>query len=380
MTGNECAAVELAAERQDAGPIAVGESRGLKFGERDPFQGELRRRVDDYFRRTGRRPLDSPAMYFKTAVILFWYAASYALLVFAATTWWQALPLAVSLGLAMAAVGMNIQHDGGHQAYSSRGWVNRLAAMTMDLVGASSYIWRWKHGVFHHTFVNVAGHDSDIEIGSLGRLSPHQRRLGFHRWQHFYLWPLYGFLTIKWSLYDDFHDLIRGRVGNHKIPRPRGWDLVVFLAGKVIFHGLTLVVPLMLYPFWTVVLWYSVAMFILGVVLSVVFQLAHVVPQADFPAPQPGSNRMDHSWAVHQAETTVDFARRNWFATWYLGGLNFQIEHHLFPRVSHVHYPAISKIVEATCREFGVKYAEHRTFLAGVVSHCRWVKAMGAPA
>src|SRR6185369_16889209 len=143
-------------------------------------------------------------MYLKTVLILGWVATSYLALVFFAETWWQALPLATSLGVAMAAVGFNIQHDGSHQAYSSCGWVNKLMAMSLDLLGGSSYVWARKHNVVHHTFANITGHDDDIDIGFFGRLSPYQPRMAIHRLQHYYLWVLYGFLPIKWQLYDDF--------------------------------------------------------------------------------------------------------------------------------------------------------------------------------
>src|SRR5262249_25450649 len=146
--------------------------------------------------------------------------------------WWLALPLAASLGLALAAVGFNVQHDGGHQAYSDRPWVNKLMALTLDLMGGSSYVWACKHNSIHHTYTNVTGHDDDINLGWLGRLSPHQPRLGFHRLQHLYLWVLYGMLPLKWVFYDDFRDVLTGRVGGHRIARPRGWDLAVFLGGK----------------------------------------------------------------------------------------------------------------------------------------------------
>jgi len=144
------------------------------------------------------------------------------LLVFVAQTWWQALPLAILLGLATAGIGFNMQHDGGHHAYSKYPWVNKLTAMTLDLIGGSSYLWHWKHVVFHHTYANITGHDTDIEIGFIGRLTPHQKRLPFHRWQHWYLWPLYGFMAIKWQLHDDVHDVLRGRVGKHRTPARKG--------------------------------------------------------------------------------------------------------------------------------------------------------------
>ena len=189
----------------------------------------------------------------------------------AAPAWWLAVPLAVSVGLAMGAVGFNVQHDGGHHAYSRHEWVNRLAAMTLDLMGGSSYVWHWKHAVFHHTTANVTGHDPDIDLVPLARLTPHQKRLKFHRWQHLYLWALYGFLTIKWQLYDDFRDLVTGRVGGHRVPRPGGWDLVTFLGGRLVFFGLAFALPLLLHPAWAVLLWYGVASSVLGVVAAVVY-------------------------------------------------------------------------------------------------------------
>src|SRR5438128_2700609 len=208
-------------------------------------------------------------MYVKTAILLGGFTVVYTLLVFVDQTWWQGLLLAVLLGLSAAGIGFNIQHDGGHQAYSDHPWVNKLMAMTLELIGGSSHLWRWKHVVLHHTYVNITGHDTDIDLGLLARLTPHQRRLPYHRWQHLYLWPLYGLLAIKWQLLDDFRKLI--------------------------------------------------------------------------------------------------------------SGLNFQIEHHLFPRLCHVNYPAISKLVEETCREFGIKYTEHRSFRAGLASHFRWLRRMGMP-
>jgi linoleoyl-CoA desaturase len=360
-------------------PAAEGPDRRPKFGGDSGFQNELRRRVEQYFKDTGRRQRDCPQMYVKTAVVVAWLVSSYLLLLFAAGTWWLALPLAVSVGLAMGAVGFNVQHDGGHHAYSRRGWVNKLAALTLDLIGASSYLWHWKHAVLHHTYVNVSGHDSDIDLGFLGRLSPHQRRLWFHRWQHFYLWALYGWLTISWELYVDFRTLALGRIGGHRYPRPKGWDLVTFIAGKLAFFSLAFAVPLLLHPVWKVLLLYVVASFVLGVVMSVVFQLAHCVPQAAFPPAPEGAAHLENSWAVHQAETTVDFARGSRLLSWFLGGLNFQVEHHLCPRVCHVNYPGLSRVVEATCREFGVRYAAHKSFVAGLAAHYRWLRQMGQP-
>jgi linoleoyl-CoA desaturase len=350
-----------------------------KFPKDDGFQAELGRRVAAYFRTTGKPERDCWQMYLKSVFILAWTAVSYWLLVFVAQTWWQALPAALSLSCGLAAIGFAIQHDGGHNAYSRRSWINRLAAWSLDLMGASSYLWYWKHHIFHHTYSNVAGQDTDIELGAALRVSPHQRRLWFHRWQHFYLWPLYGLMAGRWHLYGDFKDYFAGKIGPHPIPRPKRWDLAIFWAGKAFSLGYFLVLPMFIHPVWLVLLFYLIVTGALGIMMSVVFQLAHCVEEADFPLPDTETNRMGSAWAVHQAETTVDFARRSRLLSWWLGGLNFQIEHHLFPRVCHIHYPALSKIVEATCRDYGVKYAVHPTFWAGITSHFRWLRRMGLP-
>jgi linoleoyl-CoA desaturase len=352
----------------------------LKFGVRDRFQRELRQRVQQYFQGTGRRQRDCPKMYVKTALIFAWFAASYALLVFFVGAWWLAVPLAISLGLSMAAIGFNIQHDGSHRAYSDRPWINQLMAMTLDLMGASSYLWARKHNIIHHSYTNIAEHDDDINLGFLGRLAPHQKRRKHHRLQHFYIWILYGFMPPKWQVYDNFRDLIMGRIGEHRFPRPKGWDLVTFIAGKVVFFSLAFVIPMLLHSVWTVFLCYAVASFVEGVVLGVVFQLAHCVEEAAFPLPAPNTGRMDAAWAVHQVETTVDFSRGSRMVSWFVGGLNFQIEHHLFPQICHVHYPALARLVEETCNEFGLRYKAHKSFLSGVVSHFRWLRRMGMPA
>ncbi|HEX6550915.1 MAG TPA: fatty acid desaturase, partial [Gammaproteobacteria bacterium] len=114
-----------------------------------------------------------------------------------------------------------------------------------------------------------------------------------------------------------------------------------------------------------------------GMVLSVVFQLAHCVEGAGFPEPDQHTGQIDNTWAVHQIESTINFARNNKVVCWLVGGLNFQIEHHLFPRICHTNYPALSKLVKQTCEEFGVRYRENPSFRSGIASHFRWLRRMG---
>jgi linoleoyl-CoA desaturase len=342
--------------------------RRLKFGRDNTFHAVVKQRVEAHLRSVGRSERDCPEMYLKTAIIFASFMAVYALLVFGATAWWQAVPLAVLLALTIVAIGFNVMHDASHSAYSDS-----------PFVGGSSHFWHWKHVVFHHTFVNVVGYDTDINLAGLGRLTPHHPRAAAHRWQHWYVWLLYGAMAMKWHLYDDFRLAFNGRMGEHVAPGPRRRELAVFIAGKVFFFTLAFGLPLVLHPPWVVAAVYLLTGSVLGLVLGTVFQLAHCVELADFPLERsPG--HIETAWAVHQVETTVDFARGSAAAAWLLGGLNFQIEHHLFSRICHVNYPAIAPIVEQTCAEFGVRYNRNPTVVAAVRSHYRWLRRMGMPA
>jgi len=361
-------------------PLAAGHNpRSVKFAGNDPFLQRLKARVDRYFAMTGRSPRGTPSIYIKAGILLTWFAMSYIGLVFFAATWWQAGLVAVMFGLSMAAIGFCVQHDGGHHAFSNRRWVNRMAAMSLDMLGASSYRWDHKHNTIHHTFANIVDHDDDINLGWLGRLAPEQRRMWFHRAQHLYLWALYGFLPIRWQLVDDFWDIGRGRIGAHRFARPKGVDLAIFIGGKVVFLSLAFVIPMLVHPVWQVLLFYALTCWINGLVISVVFQLAHVVEPAQFPTPNPDTGRMESRWAEHQVQTTVNFSRHNPLLTWFLGGLNHQIEHHLFPRISHVHYPRISRFVQRACKRHGLRYNEHASVFAAIASHYRWLRQMGRP-
>ena len=352
----------------------------MKFAQPDDaFLPVLRQRVDDMFSNTSRRRRDCTAMYVKTATILIWFAASYVLLVLFAATWWQALLAAVSLGLAMASIGFNIQHDGAHSAYSSRSWINSLMAMALDMLGGSSFFWKKTHNQIHHSYTNITGHDGDIDMGVLGRLSPHQESRRFHRLQHLYLWILYGFLPFKWQFFDDIRGAMIGRIGINQFSRPRGLQLLVFIAGKLLFLSLAFAIPMLVHSWHSVLLFFFVTTFVQGLTLSVVFQLAHCVEEAEFPMPAVASGEMERAWAVHQVETTVDFARRSRLITWFTGGLNHQIEHHLFPQICHVNYPAIAELMETTCREFGVRYAAHDSLFSAIRAHYRWLRRMGQP-
>ncbi len=350
-----------------------------KFSKVRSFQNDLQARVEERLAALGRTRHGGVRIYVKTAMLLLWLGLSYWGLVFWAESWWQVLPLTVSLGLAIAAAGFNVGHDGNHGAFSSSRAVNRAFGAMFDLLGGSSYIWRWKHNVFHHSYPNIVGLDDDIDVGILCRVSAHQPYFRHQRFQHLYMWALYSLIIPKWNLYDDFFHLVRGRIGDQPFPRPRGGELVLFLGGKLVFFSLAFVVPLLFHSLLTVILFYFLVMAVGGVTLSVVFQLAHSIGEtSDYPADQT-EEMAQREWAVHQAATTANFGRKSRLLTWYVGGLNHQIEHHLFPRISHVHLPHLADIVQQVCQEHGVPYHEHRTFWQAIVSHYQLLREMGRP-
>jgi linoleoyl-CoA desaturase len=342
------------------------------------FRRDLHDRVAAYFEERRLSQRDARSMYLKTAVLMAWLSLSYLGLVFWAQSAWQAIPLSVSLGLAMAGVGFNIQHDGGHGAYSRHRSINKTMALSLNLLGGNAYFWHYKHNIAHHTYSNIAGSDDDLNVGPFGRFSPHDKRYGFHRFQHLYVWILYAFLAIEWQISGDLRSFVKPGIADTHVPRPRGWEQLIFWAGKLVFFGLAFGLPLCRHSVHAVVLMYLLTGFVLGLTLATVFQLAHCVEEASFRQPVAPSTQIAHEWTAHQVETAVDFARGNWLLTWYLGGLNFQIEHHLFPKICHVHYPALSPIVEKTCAAHGVRHFSHRTARAALRSHVRWLKRLGS--
>jgi linoleoyl-CoA desaturase len=350
-----------------------------RYLPRSAFAVELHERIDRYFDESGLSRRDMRCMYVKTAVIALWLAGTYVGLLFA-PNWWVGAALAVSLGLAMAGVGFNVQHDGGHGAYSVNPWVNRVMARSLDLLGGNAYFWHFKHNIAHHTHTNISGQDDDISLGVLGRLSPHDPWRPPYRYQHLYVWGLYALLALEWQTTGEFRNLLtKTHSGMTRVPPLSRNQQALFWIGRVIFFGLAFGIPLLHHSVGAVLGAYAISTVTLGITLATVFQLAHCVEEAHFARMPEETSLLQREWAVHQVESTVDFAPANRLLAWYLGGLNFQIEHHLFPRVCHVHYPAIAPIVEDVCRNHGIRYAVNPTMRAALRSHWRWLRAMGRP-
>jgi len=352
----------------------------VKFRKKSGLRAELNRRVDAYFEETGiSSASEGAAMWFKTLFLITTLATAWATLMIFATAWWQLVALAVVAGFAMAGIGFCVMHDGSHGAYSkSKAW-NRIMASTLDLIGGSSYMWRFKHNVLHHTYPNIEGLDDDIEAQPFLRMAEGQRYRPWHALQHIYLWAAYALLPVKWHFVDDYRSILTGKINGQSFVRPKGAELALFLFGKSFFYTWVLVLPLLYHsPLWVLAA-YAIMASTAGVTLGTVFQLAHCVEGVEFTE-IPMSGQMDNPWAEHQLATTANFSPKSRFLTWYLGGLNYQVEHHLFPRVGHTHYPAISKIVQEVCAEFGVKHRTQPTLWNALAAHVGYLKSLGHPA
>lgn len=347
----------------------VAGSPKVRFSAGGSFQADLLRRVDEYFEASARPRHGGWPIAVKIATMLSWLALSWVLLMFAHPGPWLSALLAVSVGLAVAGVGFCVMHDANHGAASSSPRVNRLLSFSLDLLGASSALWRHKHNVLHHTYTNISGADPDLEGGgAVLRLAPWQPRHPWHRFQRFYVWLVYALFPLKWWFIDDVLELADGRV--------RGRELFTAILGKVLFVGWAFALPAALHLSWGLVGLWAIALFTLGNVLAFVFQLAHCVGEAEFVE----RDEVDSGWMRHQLATTVDFAPSNLLLSWYLGGLNFQVEHHLFARVCHVHYPALRRIVAETCRAHQVNYRCQPTFWSALEANWRWLRKLGEPA
>ena len=281
------------------------------------------------------------------------------------------------MGGLTAGIGFNVMHDGGHGSFSNSKFWNKIAAFSVNGLGASMLMWNNKHNIIHHTYTNIDGVDDDIEIKPLLRMCPTQKKYTVHRFQHFYVWFLYSFLLIIWVFLTDYQKYFRKKIGIVPIKKLSAFDHFAFWIAKIGYYSMMIVLPIYLVGFMNWMIGFLILSMFAGFVLSIVFQLAHTVEETAFPVPLDNNN-IENEWAIHQIETTANFATKNKLISWLVGGLNFQIEHHLFPKISHIHYPEISKIIKNTCEEFDVKYIEYKRMRDAIISHTLHLKKMGA--
>lgn len=354
----------------------------IKFnGKSKPgFHKAVRKEVDNYFKEKNIGKNANGEMIFKSVLWLGLYVGLYLLLMLGGFSLMNMLLLAGLIGFVHAMIGFNVGHDAIHGSYSSSHRINRIMSHSYNMVGANPYMWDITHNKVHHTYTNIPGHDEDLEVApGLIRLSPDDEYKPVMKYQHMYAFALYCLSSLSWVLRKDYKKFLQKKIGETDTSNHPTIEYVKLFAFKFGYYLLFIIAPLVYLD----ITWYQfIAGFLFlhiveGFVLGLVFQLAHVVEQTDFPEPDL-TGKMDDSWAVHQMVTTADFARDSWAANFFCGGLNFQIEHHLFPNICHVHYPEISKIIEKVANEHNVPFLENKTFIGALKSHYKTLKVFGA--
>lgn len=344
------------------------------------FFATLRKNVDEYFKAQQLQPTGNARLYTKAAVIIIAYIACYVAALFLPVPMWIAGVLAGMLGVIQAFVGFNIMHDACHEAFSTNKKINYFFGLSMNALGSDAHMWRNKHNVLHHTYTNIDGADDDIAKTPLLRMCTSQPRFKAHKMQHIYLTFLYAISTLYWVLVKDFQHYFFGNGYAIETEKMKPLDHLMFWLTKIIYFGLYLALPIYVWGILPGIIGFVIMHALLGMVMSFVFQLAHVVENVEFEHATQEVTQIESEWAVHQIATTSDFAPNNPVVSWFLGGLNFQVIHHLFPRISHVHYPAIQKIVAKTCADYGVEYRFYPTMRAALASHFRHMKRLGQAA
>ncbi|MBL0232980.1 MAG: acyl-CoA desaturase [Chitinophagaceae bacterium] len=340
------------------------------------FHAELKKRINDYFANEGKPTTGNYTLFTKAIVLTLAFAFVYVHLVFFTPVAWVAIPECILLGGLTAAIGFNVMHDGMHGSFSRYKWVNELAGLSLNFLGANNFMWRTKHNIIHHTYTNVEGIDDDIEARPFLRLSGSQPHLKMHKYQHWYFWIAYSLLYLFWVFFTDYKKYFTRRIGPTPLKKMSLKDHLSFWGFKLLHAFMFVALPIYMIGFVDWMIGFLSLSLFAGFVLSIVFQLAHTVETTEFPAANLETGKMEDEWAVHQLRTTANFATRNRFICWWVGGLNFQIEHHLFPRISHVHYPEISKIIKKACEDFGMPYHEFRKMRTAIVSHVKHLKSL----
>ncbi|WP_460639915.1 fatty acid desaturase family protein [Larkinella harenae] len=354
----------------------------LKFLNRDKslFFSVLRSRIEQHFLKNGVSKAGERPILYKSLVMLGLYLVPYCLILTNQFSGPAMLGFAALMGLGIAGVGMSVMHDANHGSFSSRPWINHCFSGSLYLLGGNVYNWKIQHNTLHHTYTNIDQLDSDITGKPFLRLSDQQRLYKMHRYQHLYAFLLYGLMTFSFLVKDirqvwDFNQKARQRLTK---PFPVN-QILILIASKILYLLFIGLLPLLLTDL-TVLQWlagYLVMNFVAGFVLSIIFQLAHVIEEVDAPILNEDGN-IENAWAIHQLESTANFSSFR-LISWFIGGLNFQIEHHLFPSISHVHYPSIAPIIQATAKEYGLPYHQKASLWQALSSHVSQLKKLGKP-
>ena len=353
----------------------------VKFKSKDKlehqFMIDLRKNVNKYFKQNAISTKGNAAMVIKTIILIGLYLIPFIVILLVPMHPLLAFALVIIMGVGIAGVGMGVMHDACHGAYSKKVWVNDLLAGSLYLLGSNILNWKIQHNVLHHTYTNISGLDEDIDDKGPIRLSENKPLKRYHKYQFIYAFFFYGLMTLT-MLTNDFIRLYKyNKAGLVKRENKKmSHEYLKMLARKIAYLFVIIGLPFWLtdYSFWQIMIGFFIMHWTASIILSFVFQMAHVVEGAEQPVLQDNINT---DWSVHQLNTTADFARNNKLLSWYVGGLNFQIEHHLFPHICHIHYQKIAPIVERMTKEYGLNYNLKPSFRDALLSHIYRLKELG---
>jgi len=345
------------------------------------FSKTLNKRVRAYFKDNNITKYANSTMVIKTIFMILLYLVPFSLMVFGSVTnFWLIFLMFAIMGLGMAGIGFSIMHDANHGAYSKNENVNKWVGRIINLVGGYALNWKIQHNVLHHTYTNVHEYDEDINTIGLLRFSPDDERKPIHKYQYLYAWFFYGLMTVMWMTTKDFQQLKRYKDKDllKTFNTTYKKNILVLIISKLVYYAFVIALPIIVLPvswYW-IVLFVFVMHYIAGFILAIVFQPAHVIPETEF-VKSTDDLTIENNFAIHQMETTCNFAPDNKILSWFVGGLNYQVEHHLFPTICHVHYKKLSKIVKETAEEFNVPYNSHKTFFQAIKYHTKMLKDLG---
>jgi linoleoyl-CoA desaturase len=349
----------------------------IRFGKpKDKFFSVLQQEVNDYFKKNNIKPNGNIKLYLKTIILIPSAVVIYLTLLFAGLSPVFGILLSGLLGFVLASIGFNVMHDACHGSYSTKSWVNNLLGLTLNALGGNAFIWKQKHNVQHHTYTNVDGVDDDIAKAPFMRQCTSQKRLPIHKFQHIFVFGFYALSSFLWVFAMDFVKYFTNKIVNTELMKMSISEHAIFWVSKFLYLVFYIIVPIYFVGFTPWLVGFAAFHIMMGLTLAIVFQLAHVVEGMEF-TDASNVSVIENDWAVHQMKTTTDFAPDNKIISWFVGGLNFQVEHHLFPRVSHVHYPAIHKILKKVAAEYDVPYHCFPTMSSAIASHVRFMKALG---
>lgn len=346
--------------------------------KRATFYRSLRKDINAYFKENHIDKTGNWHLYIKSSLFLVLSFIFYGILMFVPTSWVISLVLVILLGISLTLVGFNVMHDACHGSYSKSKTVNEILGYSLNLIGANKFLWKHKHNVLHHMYTNVDGKDDDIAQSPFIRMCRTQKWVPAHRIQHLYLPLLYAGSVFYWILWQDFLKYFTRKTHTTKLPKMSTQEHIVFWVSKVFYVFVYAIFPIMVHGWLTWLIGFVILNVIMGLGTSIVFQLAHVVEETEFSyVGNVDEMVIENEWAVHQIKTTSNFSPGNKFLTYILGGLNYQVEHHLFPQICHVHYPSLSAIVQKKCKEFEIPYLSCPTFYKALTSHFKLIKEMG---